>query len=131
MSTRNMVAVDLGAESGRIILARFDGRNMSLEEIHRFPNRPVMVHGHRFWNVLGLWDEMLSGLRKARKLAGSLDSIGVDTWGLTTDWWITMDSCSVNLSSIATIAQTALWSKFSQLFLVMCSINAQAFSSCS
>jgi len=82
MSTRNMAAVDLGAESGRIILARFDGQNMSLEEIHRFPNRPVMVHGHRFWNVLGLWDEMLSGLRKARKLAGSLDSIGVDTWGV-------------------------------------------------
>src|SRR5437667_1612627 len=82
MATRNLAAVDLGAESGRIILARFDGQRMSLEEIHRFPNRPVMLHGHRFWNVLGLWDEMLSGLRKARKLAGTLDSIGVDTWGV-------------------------------------------------
>src|SRR6266576_1318859 len=82
MATRNIAAVDLGAESGRIILARFDGQRMSLEEIHRFPNRPVMLHGHRFWNVLGLWDEMLSGLRKARKLAGTLDSIGVDTWGV-------------------------------------------------
>lgn len=79
MSTRNIAAVDLGAESGRIMLARFDGQYMSLEEVHRFPNRAVIVHGHRFWNVLGLWDDMLSGLRKARKLAGSLDSIGVDT----------------------------------------------------
>src|SRR6266566_6695422 len=82
MATRNIAAVDLGAESGRIILARFDGQRMGLEEVHRFPNRPVMLHGHRFWNALGLWDEMLSGLRKARKLAGSLDSIGVDTWGV-------------------------------------------------
>jgi rhamnulokinase len=82
MATRNIASVDLGAESGRIILARFDGQHLSMEEIHRFPNRPVMLHGHRFWNVLGLWDELLSGLRKARKFAGSLDSIGVDTWGV-------------------------------------------------
>ncbi len=75
-------AVDLGAESGRVILARFDGRSLGLEEVHRFPNRPVTLHRHRFWNMLGLWDEILAGLRKARKLAGTLDSIGVDTWGV-------------------------------------------------
>src|SRR2546430_9148422 len=81
MATRNMAAVDLGAESGRVILVRFDGRHLSLEEVHRFPNRPVMLHGHRFWNMLGLWDEILAGLRKARQTAGTLDSIGVDTGG--------------------------------------------------
>ena len=82
MATRNMAAVDLGAESGRVILARFDGRSLGLEEVHRFPNRPVTLHGHRFWNMLGLWDEILAGLRKARQTAGTLDSIGVDTWGV-------------------------------------------------
>ncbi len=82
MTTRNIAAVDLGAESGRVILARFDGRSLDLQEVHRFPNRPVMLHGHRFWNMLSLWDEVLAGLRKARRLAGSLDSIGVDTWGI-------------------------------------------------
>ena len=82
MATRNMAAVDLGAESGRVILARFDGQHLSLEETHRFPNRPVTLHGHRFWNMLGLWDEILAGLRKARQTAGTLDSIGVDTWGV-------------------------------------------------
>jgi rhamnulokinase len=82
MATRNIAAVDLGAESGRVILARYDGQQVSHEEIHRFPNRSVILHGHRFWNVLGLWDEMLFGLRKARRFAGNLDSIGVDTWGV-------------------------------------------------
>jgi rhamnulokinase len=82
MATRNVAAVDLGAESGRVILARFDGQGLSLEEVHRFPNRPVTLHGHRFWNVLALWDETLTGLRKARQVAGTLDSIGVDTWGV-------------------------------------------------
>src|SRR5205807_6045230 len=82
MATRNVAAVDLGAESGRVILARFDGQHLSLEEVHRFPNRPVTLHGHRFWNMLGLWDEILAGLRKARQTAGTLGSIGVDPWGV-------------------------------------------------
>ena len=82
MPTRNIATVDLGAESGRVILARFDGQNLVLEEVHRFLNRPVMLRGHRFWNMLGLWDEILDGLRKARQTAGTLDSIGVDTWGV-------------------------------------------------
>jgi rhamnulokinase len=82
MKTRNMAAVDLGASSGRVLLARFDGRELSLEEIHRFSNQPVLLRGHRFWNILGLWDETLTGLRKARQVAGTLDSIGVDTWGV-------------------------------------------------
>ena len=61
------------------MLTRFDGWWVSLEEVHRFANQPVMLRGHRFWNILGLWDEMLAGLRKARQVAGSLESIGVDT----------------------------------------------------
>jgi rhamnulokinase len=65
-----------------VLLVRFDGRHLSLEEVHRFANRPVMLRGHRFWNMLGLWDDVLDGLGKAGKRAGTLDSIGVDTWGV-------------------------------------------------
>lgn len=79
---RAMAAVDLGAESGRVMLARFDGQRLSLREAHRFPNRPVMIRGHRFWNIAGLWDETLTGLRKARREAGALDSVSIDTWGV-------------------------------------------------
>lgn len=82
MTTRNVAAVDLGAESGRVMLARFDGRQLSLQEVHRFANRPVTLRGHRFWNILALWDETLIGLRKAHKVAGTLDSIGVDSWAV-------------------------------------------------
>lgn len=53
-----------------------------LEEVYRFTSRPVMVRGHRFWNILGLWDEALTGLRKVRQEVGALDSIGVETWGV-------------------------------------------------
>ena|SRR2546430_14839736 len=107
MATRNIAAVDLGAESGRIILARFDGQRMGLEEVHRFPNRPVMLHGHRFWNVLGLWDEMLSGLRKRGSSREPLTASASIHGGSITVWWIAMHSCSVNLTSIATTVRTA------------------------
>src|SRR5579872_2384097 len=82
VAIRNLAAVDLGAGSGRVLLVRFDGQQLSLEEVHRFPNRPVMLRGHRFWNILGLWNDVLDGLEKAAKLAGTLDSIGVDTWAI-------------------------------------------------
>lgn len=82
MVTRNLAAVDLGAASGRVMLVRFDGRQLSLEEVHRFPNRPVTLHGHRFWDILALWDDTLTGLRKARQVAGTLDSVGTDTWAI-------------------------------------------------
>src|SRR6516225_6653743 len=82
MASRTLAAVDLGAESGRVMLARYDGQNLLLDEVHRYPNRPVMVRGHRFWDMLRLWDDTLTGLRKARAMTGQLDSIGVDTWGV-------------------------------------------------
>src|SRR5205823_5412031 len=82
VATRNLAAVDLGASSGRVLLARFDGQQLNLEEVCRFPNQPVTLRGHRFWNILGLWDDILTGLRKARQVTGTLDSIGVDTWGV-------------------------------------------------
>ncbi len=80
--TKNIAAVDLGAESGRVMLAHFTGDRLHMEEVHRFANRSVMLHGHRFWNILSLWDETLIGLRKARSIAGTLDSIGIDSWAV-------------------------------------------------
>ena len=82
MATRNVAAIDLGAESGRVMLARFDGQQLDLQEVHRFPNQPLLLHGHRFWNMPELWSETLTGLRKARHATGTLDSIGADTWGV-------------------------------------------------
>ncbi len=83
MASRTVAAVDLGAESGRVMLARFDGGRCTLEEIHRFPNRPVFIRGHRFWNLPQLWQEILAGLRGAKTAAnGILDSVGIDSWAI-------------------------------------------------
>jgi rhamnulokinase len=82
MATRSVVAVDIGAESGRVMLARYDGKRLALEEVHRFANHPVKVLGHLFWDVFALWNEIRFGLRAAHQAAGTLDSVGIDTWGV-------------------------------------------------
>ena len=79
--THNIAAVDLGASSGRVMLARFDGERLRLEEAHRFPNGPVRVADHMHWDVLRLFDEIKTGLCKAGQIA-PLSSLGLDTWGV-------------------------------------------------
>lgn len=82
MPERSYLAVDLGAESGRVIAGRFDGRRVALDELHRFPNGPVPIGGSLRWNVLGLWDGIREGLSRAAKAGGEVASVGVDTWGV-------------------------------------------------
>ncbi len=82
MSERSYLAVDLGAESGRVIAGRFDGQRIAIEELHRFPNGPVTIAGSMRWNVLGLWDGIRQGLSRASGRLKDLRSVGVDTWGV-------------------------------------------------
>jgi rhamnulokinase len=80
-ATKKLLAFDLGAESGRGVLGRFDGQRVNLEVVHRFPNGPVRTVDSLHWDVLRLHGEMLNGLRKAVD-QGRVDAVGVDTWGL-------------------------------------------------
>jgi len=81
--TLNFAAVDLGAESGRVMLGRFDGATLALEEAHRFPNIPVQVAGTLHWDILRIWSEIKHGLAICgRQAGGPLASIGVATWAV-------------------------------------------------
>lgn len=83
MADRVYLAVDLGAESGRVIAGLFDGRTIRLDELHRFPNGPVDVAGTRRWDVLALWRDIQAGLaRGAAKYGPNIVAVGVDTWGV-------------------------------------------------
>jgi rhamnulokinase len=77
----SFAAVDLGASSGRVIVARFEGRDIELREVHRFPNHPVRLRGTLHWDVLALWSGVLDGLRAAGR-SGPLAGIGVDSWAI-------------------------------------------------
>jgi rhamnulokinase len=76
-----VLALDFGASSGRAIRCAFDGERLSLEEVHRFVNEPVIKDGTLYWNLNMLFGEVLTGIQKAQQ-AGGFQSIGVDTWGV-------------------------------------------------
>jgi rhamnulokinase len=81
-SPKQFLAFDLGAESGRGILGRFDGAKLDLQVVHRFPNGAVRTLDTLHWDVLRLYGEMLAALRKCAAEHGPPDSLGVDTWGV-------------------------------------------------
>ena len=78
----SFVAADLGAESGRVIVGRFDGQRLSLEEAHRFDSRPVRLPDGLHTDVLRIFAEIQHGLGAAAAQGGDVASVGVDTWGV-------------------------------------------------
>jgi len=76
-----VLAVDLGASSGRLILGEYNN-NFFLTEIHRFENIPVERDGHLCWDIDLIFNEIKTGIKKCAQ-AGHADiqSISIDTWG--------------------------------------------------
>jgi len=82
-NTRNYLAIDLGAESGRTMVGTFADAHLSLTETHRFGNGPVRLSDGLHWDVLHLWSEIKTGIGiSSAKVNKSLESIGLDTWGV-------------------------------------------------
>jgi rhamnulokinase len=80
-NSQNIVAVDLGHSSGRLVLCRWDGSQGVLREIYRFPNSAHEENGHLVWDMEYLWREVLNGFRvAAAETQGQVDSIGLESW---------------------------------------------------
>ena len=76
---KKVLAIDFGASSGRAIIGEFDGEHITLTEIHRFSNDPVILGGTMYWDVLRLFHEIKQSLIKAKEY-GEVDSLAIDTW---------------------------------------------------
>jgi rhamnulokinase len=81
-ATRNYLALDLGAESGRGLLGHFDGQCLALHEVHRFSNNPVRMLSTLYWDLPQLFKQVKMALGKAAALGGELGGVGMDTWGV-------------------------------------------------
>lgn len=76
------LAFDFGASSGRLILSKYDGSKIELEEIHRFTNDPVRIGKNFYWDTFRLYHELKTGLKKAASKKIPITSLAIDTWGV-------------------------------------------------
>lgn len=76
------LAFDFGASSGRMILSKFDGEKIELEELHRFSNDPVRVGNVFYWDTFRLLHELKKGLKKAAAKKIPVAGMAIDTWGV-------------------------------------------------
>lgn len=82
MPQKHLIAIDLGATSGRVILASADGERIRLEELNRFPTRMVRLFGRYYWDIYALFGHICDGLRSAADRGLRIESVGIDTWGV-------------------------------------------------
>ncbi len=76
------LAIDLGAESGRVILGTVEEGLLALKEVHRFPTGAVRSGESLLWDIPRLFDEVSVGLGKAGRLGLPVASISTDSWGV-------------------------------------------------
>lgn len=94
-----VAAIDLGATSGRVMLADIGPGRLELEQVARFANDPVQLwNGHRtalHWDVPGLYREACAGLAEAGRRSDRLITIGVDSWAV--DYGLLRDGALLSL----------------------------------
>ena len=82
MSAHHYIACDLGAESGRVMLATLEGGKLALEEIHRFASMGMLVRGTRRWDVAAIFRELVAGLNLVAQRGVKPAGISCDSWGV-------------------------------------------------
>lgn len=80
--TKHYIAIDLGATSGRVMLASVSKDSLETETLHRFPTPLIYLDEKYYWNIYSIYDDILKGLSLAAEKGVKIESIGVDTWGV-------------------------------------------------
>ena len=79
---RYHLAIDIGASSGRHILASVEGGKLELREVYRFENYIKNENGTLVWDIEHLVDSVIEGISECKKLGTLPDTVGIDTWGV-------------------------------------------------
>lgn len=82
MEVNTFLAFDIGATSGRAVLMEFKDGKFEMEEIHRFSNGILELHGRYYWDIFHIYNELKEALRYCGKRNICLTSVGIDTWGV-------------------------------------------------
>ena len=80
--TKNFLAFDCGATSGRAILGTFRDGCFEMKEVYRFPSGIIELGGKYYWDILAIYDHFRKCLDQLQRDGVRIDSIGIDTWGV-------------------------------------------------
>ena len=80
--TSRYLSIDLGAESGRVMLGTLKDGRIELEELSRFSNTPIRDGDRMYWNIPALLDGIRAGLASAGALGQVITSVSADAWGV-------------------------------------------------
>ena len=81
MAKSYFVAFDLGATSGRTILGTIEDKMLTIQELNRFPNQLLELHGRYYWNIFSIYEYLKEGLQLCVSMGIKPASIGIDAWG--------------------------------------------------
>lgn len=81
MTNKKYLMFDFGASNGRAVVASLNSKKFSIDEVHRFENRPVRIRGTLYWDILRLYSELKIGIQKSLQEYLKIRSIGIDAWG--------------------------------------------------
>ncbi|RQW61896.1 rhamnulokinase [Vibrio viridaestus] len=79
---KGVIAIDLGASSGRVMVGYLDGKQIGLKEFHRFTNQQVMHGNESCWDLYSILEEIKVGINKALASEYDICSLGIDSWGV-------------------------------------------------
>lgn len=79
---KNMIALDCGNSSYRLVLGRFDGKTINMEVIAQESNDMIKIKEHYYWDILKIYSFLIANLKKAAQMVDKIDSIGICTWGV-------------------------------------------------
>ena len=126
MENRYYLAIDIGASSGRHILAHKKDGRIVLEEIYRFPNGMQEHNGHKVWNVDQLFGEIQTGMKKCADIGKIPYSMGIDTWAVD---FVLLDKELVMPWHIVMRERMGWTSRYMRLFRKMICMKLRVFKS--
>lgn len=77
----NIIAFDLGGSGGKVIVANFNDSHLSLTPVHKFEHAPTLINDSLYWNIVSIYQELLTGLKKAITYTNdNITSLGIDSF---------------------------------------------------
>ena len=78
---KRVLAIDIGASSGRHIVGWRENGAWRTDEVYRFPNGVVERDGHLVWDIDALLAHVKQGIAIVRERY-EIESLSIDTWGV-------------------------------------------------